>query len=54
MRYKNMKTGAVVETDCVCRGADWQEEKPARSSVSSKTEAGKKRTVKKNDQLCGN
>lgn len=53
MRYKNMKTGAVVETDCVCRGADWQEEKPARSSVPSKTAAGKKRAVKKNDQLCG-
>lgn len=54
MRYKNVKTGAVVETDCVCRGVDWQEEKPARSSVPSKTEAGKKRAVKKNDQLCGN
>ena len=52
MRYKNVKTGAVVETDCVCRGADWQEEKPARSSDPSKM-AAKKRAVKKNDQLCG-
>lgn len=28
MIYINTKTGAVIETDCVVSGGDWQPQKP--------------------------
>lgn len=48
MVYKNKRTGAVVTTDCVCRGEDWQEVKPAASRAAPKT-SGRKRAVKKDE-----
>ena len=50
MRYKNMRTGAVIETECVCKGTDWCEMEPVRPPVLEKP-ARKKRAVKKDGQL---
>lgn len=27
MRYKNIKTGAVIETECVINGENWKKER---------------------------
>ena len=46
MKYKNIKTGAVIETASVCSGGDWIEVKePAKSQKSSP----KKKEVLKNE-----
>lgn len=28
MRYRNTKTGAIIDSSCVISGGDWVEEKP--------------------------
>ena len=60
-RYRNIRTGAVVETDCACRGVDWQEETPVcpladrqkeasaqQAAPAKKVGSGARRAVKKN------
>lgn len=32
-KYRNMRTGAVIETDCRCSGKEWQEETPATDAA---------------------
>lgn len=39
MKYRNIRTGATVETECPCAGADWQEVKPARPPKPPEQEA---------------
>ena len=39
MKYKNMRTGATVETECSCAGADWKEVKPVRPPKPPEQEA---------------
>lgn len=41
-KYRNRRTGAVIETASVCAGADWEKvAEPARKSAA-KTQQGKK------------
>lgn len=51
MRYRNTQTGAVIETDCVCRGGDWETVSPSQAKKRDAPE-GRKRTVKKDGKLC--
>lgn len=53
MKYKNTKTGAVIETASICTGADWEEVTPAEKKPTSKKAPAKKKDVK-DEQLCGN
>lgn len=36
MIYRNNKTGAVIETDCIVSGGDWVEETPPAQPVPKK------------------
>lgn len=41
MRYKNIKTGAIIDSPCVIKGKNWTEEKkevkkPVKSATKSK------------------
>ena len=48
MIYRNNKTGAVIETDCIVSGGDWVEVTPPDPAPA----APKKGRVKKDDKLC--
>lgn len=47
MRYRNTKTGAVIDVNSVISGGDWQVI-PAAAESSTKKAAPKKKQVKKN------
>ena len=42
MLYKNIKTGAVIDSPCIIRGGDWVEVKP-KPKEPPKKEVPKKR-----------
>ena len=44
MKYKNIKTGAIIEVASVCSGENWVEvvEKPAKKTTASTTKTTKK------------
>jgi hypothetical protein len=46
VKYKNTKTGAVIETASICIGADWEEVTPAEKKPTSKKAPAKKKDVK--------
>lgn len=47
MKYKNEKTGAVIEIDSVLSGGDWKE-------VKTPSESLKKKAGEKDGTICGN
>ena len=48
MRYKNSKTGAVIETDCELKGGDWEALKaPPRTNTEKTVQNTAEKTVKK-------
>ena len=49
MKYRNTRTGAVIETASVCSGAEWvevAESKPARKTAASTPKKNVKKGVK--------
>ena len=51
MKYKNIRTGAIIEVASVCSGNEWVavvEEKPAKTQATAKKKTTKK-GVKSND-----
>lgn len=46
MQYRNVKTGAVIETASVCSGLDWEE---VAGTAEKKPAAKPKRTGKESD-----
>lgn len=46
MRYKNDRTGIVIETPCICEGIDWREVKPA-NHTPAKPKTKQRQAVKK-------
>lgn len=47
MKYKNIKTGAVIETSCKIKGVNWQELKTAGSLPDKKSTESTSGTDKK-------
>lgn len=41
MKYKNLKTGAVIVTASVCSGGDWVEVKETKPKKTAKKAKGK-------------
>ena len=51
MKYRNVKTGAVLETASVCSGANWVEvAEPAEKNSAAKPKAAGKKTAAKTQQ----
>lgn len=48
MVYRNRKTGAEFETDCICSGGDWEAVTPP-VAVQTKASAQRRR---KNERIC--
>lgn len=46
MIYRNVKTGAVINTPCKISGKDWQEASPAGYPLRKKEEAPEEKTGK--------
>lgn len=46
MKYKNTKTGAVIETASVCSGGDWVEVRKEPAKKTSKPQSKKKDVLK--------
>ena len=47
MKYRNVKTGFVIETGCVLRGEFWEAVTPPEKAAAEKPEEAKKSPPKK-------
>ena len=47
MRYRNTRTGATFESDCVCTGAEWECVDAPAEPVKPAEEAPKKKPAQK-------